>query len=683
MFGFSTGVEIQTPQISSDSSTRFFSCITNNIPDLIMTMPARNSLEDLERLRLLLEENISKLRKALQYWQKWEVEYEGLKEELAGLPENATRDDIVRSGLSFEGTLVNEKEINEIIGKGPSRTPKQVIGLVSRRIDYVEQNIKSIQKQLAAAEDKRGAATIVSQPEAVLNEEGLPLTEIYEELDEEGNVILGRIQRPGEAATHMLEALKQAGVKDEDLLDSIPVAPMTTEEEEGKVDGRILSEIPSNGNDIDKRSVSPPAEDAAPLASARPRKKSVSFADGTKDEALKATSTAHSIRPDTDVTSPSATSSRMSEFLKGSFTGGERVIELDENDTPIAFSTPTIPVDESREDAALRRQMLQYNMTEVGNIVAELDLEEDRDSDYDEDYSDDEDGERGSPSGADEENEFGMETQGILSDEYRKQMTELEKRLNAQMLQNIGPESTTDDKARVELAKGARYLRVLPDDAIHPVETTEEFVKDKPKSKNVRFVPALNVAPAKSTTQHPTSQPQASPKPHSKPQPATAVHETITERRTTPTTTVPTAPTTKPPSRFKVARASAAAASTTPSLPPPLPTPSEQPSTRRPTGPTNAIVAPSLIERATSTATLPPEPDEFDPEIMKQEVAREYYAQRNRMVQKEGGFLRFAGEGESSLPEEDERGLQQGKGERVSLFKAARLRMGGGGGNGV
>jgi len=66
---------------------------------------------------------------------------------------------------------------------------------------------------------------------------------------------------------------------------------------------------------------------------------------------------------------------------------------------------------------------------------------------------------------------------------------------------------------------------------------------------------------------------------------------------------------------------------------------------------------------------------------MRQEVAREYYAQRNRIVQKEGGFLRFRDEGaESSMPEEDERGLdrQGGGAERVSLFKAARLKGSGG-----
>jgi len=41
---------------------------------------------------------------------------------------------------------------------------------------------------LSTAEEKLAAATVLSNPE-VCTEEGLPLKEIHEELDEEGNVI--------------------------------------------------------------------------------------------------------------------------------------------------------------------------------------------------------------------------------------------------------------------------------------------------------------------------------------------------------------------------------------------------------------------------------------------------------------------------------------------------------------
>lgn len=52
----------------------------------------------------------------------------------------------------------------------------------------MQENVKTISRRLEAANEKFLAATVISQPE-VRNEEGLPLTEIREELDEDGNVI--------------------------------------------------------------------------------------------------------------------------------------------------------------------------------------------------------------------------------------------------------------------------------------------------------------------------------------------------------------------------------------------------------------------------------------------------------------------------------------------------------------
>lgn len=633
-----------------------------------MTASSRDSLADLERLRLVLEGNIAKLRKSLQHWQTWEVEYEGLKEELSSLPEDASRDDIVSASLAFEGSLVNEKEINDILGNGPARRPRQVVGLVSRRIDYVGQNIKSIQKQLVAAEDRLGAAAVISQPEA-RDEERLPLTEIYEELDEEGNVISGRTHQPGEAAPHMLEALRKAGVKDEDFLESLPV--------ESAVETKKAEETQSiKGEPLATNEALLTTIESAP---SRQRKKSVSFAEGTKDETTHSTTTAHSTKagPKTMPSRPSP--NRLTELTKGSFTGADRVIELDENDTPVAYSTPMIPVNESPEDAALRRQMLQYNMAEVGNIVAELDLEENTDSYSDDDYSDDDEAEIGSTSSADDENEYGMSTHGFMSEEYRKQMVELEERMNAQMIQNIGPQSTNEDSSREDMAKSARSIRVLPTEETStsklPPKNKQNGLtaEEKSKAKSVRFASTLDVASSNITpsSKAPSAQPPRQPKPP----PPTVVSRTITERPAT-TPRIPSAPTARP-SRFKAAR------TVGPATPLPPPIPPSAPSSRRPTGPANAIVAPTLIERAPSSTTTnnkaaapPAEPDELDPEILQQQVAREYYTQRNRMVQGEGGFLRFKEEQAETLPEEDERG---GGGERVSLFKAARLRRAGGG----
>lgn len=51
---------------------------------------------DLERHRLQLEQNVAKLRASLQHWQTWEIEYEGMKEEILGLRGENSQDGLVK-----------------------------------------------------------------------------------------------------------------------------------------------------------------------------------------------------------------------------------------------------------------------------------------------------------------------------------------------------------------------------------------------------------------------------------------------------------------------------------------------------------------------------------------------------------------------------------------------------------
>jgi unconventional prefoldin RPB5 interactor 1 len=70
-----------------------------------------SGLDNLEELRQKLETNITKLRKALSYWQTWEAEHEGFKEELEELKENASGKEMYDIGISLEGEVVNDKGI--------------------------------------------------------------------------------------------------------------------------------------------------------------------------------------------------------------------------------------------------------------------------------------------------------------------------------------------------------------------------------------------------------------------------------------------------------------------------------------------------------------------------------------------------------------------------------------------
>ena len=60
----------------------------------------RDTLADLERYRLQLEQNVTKLRASLRHWQTWEIEYEGMKEEILELGEVHSCSDLVHGSLS-------------------------------------------------------------------------------------------------------------------------------------------------------------------------------------------------------------------------------------------------------------------------------------------------------------------------------------------------------------------------------------------------------------------------------------------------------------------------------------------------------------------------------------------------------------------------------------------------------
>jgi unconventional prefoldin RPB5 interactor 1 len=59
----------------------------------------RDSFVDLERHRLQLEQNVAKLQASLRHWQQWEIEYEGLKEEIVDLETNSSQPDLVHNCL--------------------------------------------------------------------------------------------------------------------------------------------------------------------------------------------------------------------------------------------------------------------------------------------------------------------------------------------------------------------------------------------------------------------------------------------------------------------------------------------------------------------------------------------------------------------------------------------------------
>jgi unconventional prefoldin RPB5 interactor 1 len=629
-----------------------------------MAIQKRDTLDDLERQRLHLEENVRKLRQSLYNWRLWEAEYDGLRDELETLEDDCTSAEILQIGIELEGTVVDEKEVKALIGdkRGSiTRSRDQVVLQISRRLDYVKQNVATIEKRLAAADSDLDRLLSVESPGPHAATEDYAVTEIFEELDENGEVVSSKLSTPADRAPEIMDALRKAGVMD----------------------------------DSDRKSESK-AQDSAP--SPVTTQLSTEQANTSKNTVITTAETNTAGSEDSD------------------------------------SEAPTSEVDESPEDAKLRREMLEYSFHEVGKVVAELEMDEGSDVSYDDDddYDDDE--------YEDEEDEYGRTTSAVLTEEYHQQMKDLEERLKAGGFVNLGPAKnmpaetmrTAEAEAASAPASQAGVLRVtsIERKANKETPTSDGGDKKKPKKK-VAFAEDLDIAPEKTATVTPpaSSKPTLERKTDVVKPEVTPLSESIVERTTKASTSKDTTgpASKKKASRFKSARndgtptpgdSSTAAigsstaqqqqpkpnlkksdqAPTTVSLFPARPSepkPFSQPiiagavgdifsaaaaatSSPRsePAPPEGKISAETLVERPPapdSNNVLPPDPDEIDDGIHRKEIASEFYRRRNLKVQQSGGFLQDDDDEQrqDELYELDENDQPKRK---VSKFKAARIR---------
>ena len=597
-------------------------------------MGVPNGLDDLERQRLELEGNVRKLQESLYHWRTWEAEYDGLKDEINTLSNDATTDDFLQIGRDFGGTLVNEEEIKVLLGgnQGVSRSKEQVTNLITRRIDYVKQNVATMEKRLQTAEIELGALDAIDRLPSETGPE-FPMSDIMEELDEEGNVISSSVNTPGDHAPELLDVLKRAGVKD------IPDGPR----KDGKSTESRVTEIKEEEED--------------------------DFQPEEKRE-----------QKDYSSETPQFAPVESGRIAQDSQTEGEVSSSVDQLRERYE-EQPVTEVDESPEDAQLRREMLEYGLNEVGAVVAELELDDDAsdvsldDGSYEYDSEEDE-----------EEDEHGRSTKRVLSDDYHQQMRELEAKLNARGMYNMGKDA------------GALPTEVREELEQRPAVNVNNPVSEKKPKKKVAFAEDVDIAPS---PKKPPPEKKAAPR-----QPEVSpISDSIVERTESAEKALPTAEAPKKASRFKSARHTPEAkkiddtpvpksntvarppevrstfkpsAPANPSLPlfsakPEEPKPFSQPisditeTPSAPQPPKDKILADKLVERETPEApAAPPELDELDDKLHRKEIATEFYHMRNRMIQQNGGFTNDD-EAETVPIETDDAP------KRVSRFKAARM----------
>ncbi len=383
--------------------------------------PLKDSFVDLERHRQLLENEVEKVRVLLQQWRLWEAEYEALKDEVTSLPTPVSQRDLARIRRDFDGQYVAKKEVGEIFGRTDLKPAEQVVSILSRRLEYVAKNVETLEKQAEVAENRLAAATVVSRPD-VRDEEGRPMTDIIEQLDDDDNVLSYRLQTALDTQPQVLEALEKAGIKDLPQLNQEPQPsrePQPSQEPQPSPEPQPNQDPPPDPEFAEtlaalarvaderrrKEEMLPDAEpgpDAAPKKQSS--KKGVSFADDTK--------LGH------DPGTSSGTPSGNNQHLRATQRLGQ-IMKTAKEQEKSATLPAVVPEHESPEDAAWRREALEYGMSEIGPVVAEFEVDSDDDNTSYDDSEDDDD----------EEDEHGRSRYSAIPDDYRARMMALEAKL--------------------------------------------------------------------------------------------------------------------------------------------------------------------------------------------------------------------------------------------------------------
>ena len=309
-------------------------------------------------------------------------------------------------------------------------------------------------------------------------------------------ILASAVSEPSQAAPQLLESLRKAGVKDlpsnaNDQGHNIQVPEKAQQALPDNLIKASSSETSPNGTRVEGSSSS--AAKASQGKKPQNPRKSVSFTADTKTESLlehKSKTKIPTVKP-VDPVIP--------------------VVDGSPENAALHHQQPVIPPDESPEYAALRRQMIQYNMSEVNNIVAEMNLDDEDASDAS--YSDAE-GEEGIPDDSsldEDEDKFGRTKRRVLSDEYLAEMRALEQKLNAKAIQNIGPNAPPPEASTI--ANGHNGKESQP-----PIQPSSNGITKSPKppstTKGVRFASELDIQPSP-----PSSPPAAPSKSHHPPNP--------------------------------------------------------------------------------------------------------------------------------------------------------------------
>ena len=625
----------------------------------------------------------------------------------------------------------------------------------------ITENISKVEKQIEKGEESLASLLVVQGPE-VLTEDGDPIYEIREELDEDGNIIckhqptytfleLLLIHLASSAEPHGQGTAQKIDVNDlKQFQKYFDDATEETKKLSGLYQGTEKDGIASYESSHEAQQ----HESQAVIHSQH----ALESATGPQAQTPESISV-HEIRLDDE---PFKTLLPNQQPSEGEDPAVEKTVVEVEEDVVIPNFPPTgghksaaggssreedfvLSVDEPQEAADLRRQMIDYNLHDIGAVVAELNLEE---GDYDDDDDYDGDGDYEDEDEDENEDKYGRSTNRIITTELEREMQALQARIRERQEQeslNKKPQAKVDLPNAVQVTvtkdangtpttpkkKGVTFSEKLdvtiippqpkpqtqepvlppsptldPDDALpflvnllareqmkedmqnkglatasgEVIQDDGWAVKMKDEAESKKKQPSIFKTSRMDNgtrTGHHTTDTTNTKLP--------ALKSTIVERKPDlPADLAPsTSDTPRRPSRFKTSRSCNSQplsilnqpvvgiygnTSITQSQQDDSYDEKDTDKLSRPLVVHKIIERPPAVLASSDTSSnIPTAPSELDPAIHRQEVAMEYFKTRNKLIQKEGGFLPHEEE-EMYAPLDD-------GGKKVSRFKAARLGM--------
>jgi unconventional prefoldin RPB5 interactor 1 len=592
--------------------------------------------------------------------------------------------------------------IGLVVGFPPPLLRMGGIGVLTCGEIDVDETVNKVQKEVDVLEEK--LMRVVAVEEESKTEEGTSVMDIQEELDDEGNVLSECLARIGEGNEALTEVDAWVNGKDPGAVNR------KIDPDELKGLAKLMDETEKEKEAAERKSKpmaekAPSREECAKNASKDISPKAPQIAPPPKDtnEAL------HTPEPSASVALPKEDTSRVRELgVKEEDSdkeeeGGGYVRVIDDPEEPKPEDWVQEVAGEEEEDAKLRREMLNYNMQEIGAVVAEINLEEDGDYYGYEDYSDEDDDEE-----SEEEDKYGRTTRRVVTESYRKEMEELQRRMLAREGKLLPEEKPpVPGKKKVAGKKGVRFAEELdiapsapPDLAARlpaqPVEVPPGQIDIAPDENNaLPFIAELlerqmvNAGPIPSKPIPLATGPESVEKPEPKEKvslfkkeklsrapsslrneiiaetpaekeveapvkekvvPASALSESVLERTPGAPTIAVQAPNMQKISRFKAAK---------------MAKPEEGDESDKP----QLTMSNFIVEHDPAVlATGAKPPDELDPDLHRQEVAANFHRLRTKMIQQQGGFIE-SDEDRAIVPLNEDGGKQ-----KISRFKAARLK---------